>query len=129
VARSAARTLLRRCLERKVRIVVKGETNTVILRPGFTPLIQPQLESPKLSEGPLVEAFRLKPCSKNPPCCARRRLEPDHRDTYRSSHGQPQALRFDLRDDQPYDARTDLWLRDGDRSKCGIRSSAHARFP
>jgi ankyrin repeat protein len=106
----ATRALLRKCLERKVEIVVKGETTTATLRPSF-PVYRDE-PVPKVSEGLLMAAFRLGEVVRNSGLLRSssdisrvkvKRTDPET--------GRKLELVFDLEKISP---STDLWLREGD---------------
>ena len=115
-------SVLRKCLKREVEIMVKGETTTLTL-------VLPNLQqNPQPVPGGVIlggigdqeswkniRSFRLKEVI-NSANVVRissdlSRVKVKRMDT---KTGQVQELMFDLSDAAPSDARTDLWLRDGD---------------
>src|SRR6266567_142756 len=113
---SQATEMLRKCLEKKVKIAVKGETTEVTLRPDFITPRRSSLElGRRLSEGIVLSAFRLDSVVHN---CGLLRAFSDLAHVKVNHHdpvsGQSQELLFDLSARQAHDSRNDLWLRDGD---------------
>jgi ankyrin repeat protein len=123
--------MMRKCLEKKVKIIVKGETTTVTLRQGFNGQVSPYDAGTKVSEGIVLNVYWLDAVVYN---CGLLRASSDlthvkvkHRDPVT---GQSQELMFNLSlvsqadrsgiavinspHDQTHDSRNDLWLRDGD---------------
>jgi ankyrin repeat protein len=103
--------LLKKCLERKVEILVKGEATKVTLRPNFSPRGRRDDEI-RLSEGIVLPDFRLRDVVNGSNLLLSSsdvtRVKVKRKDP---ASGQLQELVFDLNQVNP---RTDLWLHDGD---------------
>ncbi len=117
--------MMRKCLEKKVKIIVKGETTTVALRPELFSQQSPSHEAVVLSYcwlDPVVHNCGLLRASSD-----LTRVKVKHHDPVT---GQSQELLFNLSHSaqlttpqvplavfgggQTHDSRNDLWLRDGD---------------
>jgi ankyrin repeat protein len=123
---------MRKCLEKKVKIIVKGQTTTATLRPGFNSQVSRGYEAERnASGGILLDYCWLETVAHN---CGLLRASSDLAHVKVKHHdpvtGQSQELLFDLSHvsqadksgvpvinsphEQTHDSRNDLWLRDGD---------------
>jgi len=108
--------MMRKCLEKKVKIIVKGETTTVTLRPDFVAYSTPGYEAErKVSEGIVLNTCWLDPVVHD---CGLLRASSDLTHVKVKHHdpatGQAQELLFNLSGRQSHDSRNDLWLRNCD---------------
>ncbi len=108
--------MMRKCLEKKVKIILKGETTLVTLRPDFIAPSGGRYEAErKVSEGIVLNYCWLDGVVHN---CGLLRASSDLTHVKVQHHdpvsGQSQELVYNLSDRQARDPRNDLWLRDGD---------------